>query len=111
MLKKVADTNQVEIDRPFVAKVDGQEILLARTKIGLFALENSCPHQSRSLETGKIEGDVLTCIYHGVRIDLSTGELAYKAGYLGLEPAQVFAVDEQDGIIRVDVDDSNVKRK
>ncbi|MCP4603695.1 MAG: Rieske (2Fe-2S) protein [Proteobacteria bacterium] len=103
MFKEVAKSHEVEINRSFPVELEGQQILLVRTEAGLFAVENSCPHQSQPLETATIESKTLTCCYHGVRIDLVTGELAYKAGYIGLGPALVYPVTEEDGVIRVDL--------
>lgn len=104
MKTKTADSKDVEINKPYVAQVDGQKVLLLRSEEGLFAIENSCPHQSQSLEYGKLEGKVLTCRYHGIRIDVSTGAVVWAAGYIGMEPVKTFGVEEKDGTITVEID-------
>jgi 3-phenylpropionate/trans-cinnamate dioxygenase ferredoxin subunit len=100
---KVADSKEVKKNRPYATQVDGKKLLLIRTDAGLFAIDNSCPHQSQQLDTGIAEGSILTCRNHGVRIDVSTGAIVYDAGYLGLEPVKRFAVEELDGTISVDL--------
>jgi 3-phenylpropionate/trans-cinnamate dioxygenase ferredoxin subunit len=103
MKLKAAKSKDVETNRPHATQVNGQKVLLLRTGEGLFAIENSCPHQSQSLEYGKLEGKLLTCRYHGIRIDVSTGAVVWAAGYIGMEPVKTFEVEERDGIISVEM--------
>ncbi len=63
----------VEITRTPMAKtLLGSSIVLFRSENGdPVALQNRCCHRSFPLVEGKLEGDVLTCGYHGFRYDIS----------------------------------------
>ena len=94
---KAADANQVQ--QMHTVRVQGRDVLIARTPDGLFAVEDSCPHAQQSLSTGKVDGTLLTCRHHGVQIDLRTGRVVWSMGFLELQPVAVFAVEEVDGSI------------
>jgi 3-phenylpropionate/trans-cinnamate dioxygenase ferredoxin subunit len=56
--------------------LDGRDLLLARTVMGVFAVGAICSHQQQPLEGGKIKGCFLFCPLHGVRFDLRDGSPA-----------------------------------
>ena len=45
------------------------------SKVTLFAIDDSCPHQGASLCGGRLEGRVIQCCAHGLRFDLRSGYL------------------------------------
>lgn len=52
----------------------GEPVVLARLQDGtLVALEDRCAHRAAALSYGRVEGDSLRCMYHGVRFDARTG--------------------------------------
>src|SRR5215467_11613515 len=58
----------------------GIAVTLADNDIALFnvdgtihAIDNSCPHAGGSLGAGKLEGNIVTCRSHGMKIDVTTG--------------------------------------
>lgn len=63
-----------EGERKIVA-VDGLSIGVFRHKGQWLALSNSCLHRGGPVCAGKVEGDVITCPWHGYQYDLPTGEL------------------------------------
>jgi nitrite reductase/ring-hydroxylating ferredoxin subunit len=40
----------------------------------LYAIDDSCPHQGSSLAAGSLEGCVVTCRSHGMKVNVSAGE-------------------------------------
>lgn len=101
MRVKAADASEVQTIHS--VSLRGREILIARTPQGLFAIEDRCPHAQQPLSTGKIDGALLTCRHHGVRIDLRSGHVINSMGFLGLQPSNVFTVEETDGSIWIDL--------
>jgi len=98
---KAADSGDV---RPMhTVSIKGRDILIVRTADGLFAVEDLCPHAEQPLSTGKVEGTLLTCRHHGVKIDLRTGRVVDSMGFLGLQPLNVFAVEETGDSIWIDL--------
>jgi nitrite reductase/ring-hydroxylating ferredoxin subunit len=56
-----------------IAQVDGVEVLVVRTRRGIFAVENLCPHTGRHLTDAAVSGSRLTCMGHQRRYDLASG--------------------------------------
>ena len=54
--------------------VEGQEVLLARTKEDFHAVGNICPHLKGRLSEGILDGTIVTCPRHGSQFDVRTGE-------------------------------------
>lgn len=80
-----------------------KRILLVRSTTGVYALDDRCPHQERSLEGADIEPTMLSCPFHSVRIDLATGKIVYDMGFVGMPPVKVFPAREDNGRILVDL--------
>ena len=49
------------------------EVLIVRTRRGLFAVESRCPHALRPLGDANVRGRGVRCAGHGRRFDLRTG--------------------------------------
>ncbi|ADG07179.1 NifU family protein [Kyrpidia tusciae] len=79
--------------RPFRFEQGGHNVLLIRVGPKIMAYRNQCPHMGMPLDKGLVEGEVLTCPWHGFRYDLSTGE-CLTAPHVQLEPFPV-RVEEQ----------------
>ncbi len=48
----------------------GEHVLLYRGESGkLFALNDRCPHRGALLSQGRLEGDAVRCMYHGIKFD------------------------------------------
>jgi nitrite reductase/ring-hydroxylating ferredoxin subunit len=57
-----------------LVQVEGQSILLVKSKGRVYACERECPHQGAPLEgTRLLEAGSLSCPRHGYRFDLLTG--------------------------------------
>lgn len=81
--------------------VEGTDILIARTPLGLFAVNATCTHQQTSLEGGKQKACFLFCPLHGLRFDLRDGS---PTGNLTDTPLPTYACGEEDGRIWVDLE-------
>jgi 3-phenylpropionate/trans-cinnamate dioxygenase ferredoxin subunit len=101
MRTRAADSSKVK--QMHAVSLRGREILIVRTKEGLYAVENLCPHAQQDLSTGKVDGTLLTCRHHGVQIDLRTGRVVESMGFLGLQPLNVFTAEETEGSIWIDL--------
>ena len=68
-------TSEITPGKPRIINLNNEvEIVVFQTDQGYFALENRCPHAGAHLHEGMIEGNILTCIWHGWRFDLETGQ-------------------------------------
>lgn len=53
----------------------GQKIALFKVGEDYYAIENTCPHAGGPLAEGAVEGEVVTCPWHGSRFNIKTGAL------------------------------------
>lgn len=62
-----------------------ESVLLMQSEGKLFAFRNACPHMGLPLDGGKVEGETITCPFHGFKFLRSTGE-CLTAPEVQLEP-------------------------
>jgi nitrite reductase/ring-hydroxylating ferredoxin subunit len=80
-----------------MVKVDGHRLCLVRTREGVFALDQACPHEGYGLSTGELDGDLVTCAWHNWKFRVSDG-----ACVLGEEDVRTHPVHvADDGTLRV----------
>lgn len=76
-------------------------VVLIHAQGQYFALHNCCPHAGLPLGEGQREGLTLTCPYHGYTYHLQTGADLDDPQFG--EPASVYPVRVQSGMIEVDL--------
>jgi len=62
------------------AKTDEGEVLLYRINDEIFALQYACLDSILPLQSGSVEGYILTCPWHGCKYDLRTGKIQNDSG-------------------------------
>jgi nitrite reductase/ring-hydroxylating ferredoxin subunit len=67
-----ADRVVVRLTRPGAA-LEPEELLILRTRHGVFAMVNRCPHLGRRLDDGELSGHTIRCAGHGRRFDVASG--------------------------------------
>lgn len=96
--------HEVPADKPFGLVVAGEPVVLWRDSTGtLNAFADRCPHRHAPLSLGRIEGDELRCMYHGMKFSRS-GECVHIPASDQRPPncdVRRFAVEERDGWIWV----------
>ena len=60
----------------------------------IHAVHNRCPHVGYPLETGTIDGDIITCIWHQASFELSTGS-SQDPEIANIPTFQVTVVDDE----------------
>jgi nitrite reductase/ring-hydroxylating ferredoxin subunit len=53
--------------------IEGREIVVCRTKEGIYALDNICTHAYARLSEGRLRGNRLICPLHGASFDVRDG--------------------------------------
>jgi len=71
-------------------KSGDKEILLANVEGKIYAIDNACGHLAYPLDQGRLEGHIVTCLWHFARFDVRTGEVV-SAGidFENLKPLEV----------------------
>lgn len=73
------------------------DVLLLRTGDRIFAYRNECPHQGMPLHEGAVDGDTISCPFHGFCFEVEGGECRTNP-QVQLEP---FPLRIVDGRVRV----------
>jgi len=70
---KVASTSDLKPSENKVVNVNGTDVALFNIDGEFFAINNTCLHRGGPLGEGYLEGDVVTCPWHGWRYNVKTG--------------------------------------
>ena len=73
-LVKVGTANDLKDGQAKVVNANGTEIALYNVKGKYFATQNNCLHRNGPLGEGALEGETITCPWHGWQYDVKTGE-------------------------------------
>lgn len=70
---KVAGTGDLKPGENKAVNVNGTEVALFNVDGEFFAISNTCLHRGGPLGEGFLEGDTVTCPWHGWRFNVKTG--------------------------------------
>lgn len=70
---KVASKNDLKPGEGKVVNVNGTEVALFNIDGEFFAINNECKHKGGPLGEGYIEGEIVTCPWHGWKYNVKTG--------------------------------------
>lgn len=70
---KVASTGDVAPGSAKLVEIGGQRIALFNLDGSYFAIADTCTHRGGPLSEGWVEGEVVTCPWHGARFNVKTG--------------------------------------
>ncbi|MEK6618348.1 MAG: Rieske 2Fe-2S domain-containing protein [Nitrospirota bacterium] len=73
-LVKVTGTAEVAPGSGIVAEVNGQSIAVFNVDGTYYAIDNTCVHRGGPLGEGELEGDTVTCPWHGWQYDVKNGK-------------------------------------
>jgi|HubBroStandDraft_1064217.scaffolds.fasta_scaffold67620_3 3-phenylpropionate/trans-cinnamate dioxygenase ferredoxin component len=71
---KIAEMDAVSPGAGRVFDVEGHSIAVFNVDGKLYAIDDNCPHQGSSLAAGTLEGCVVTCRSHGMKINVTGGQ-------------------------------------
>ncbi len=71
---RVCEVDEVGSPMPKLVEVADRGILICREGEELFAVDELCPHENKSMRYGIVFDGVLTCPHHQYRFDLETGD-------------------------------------
>ncbi len=69
----VVKTSAIEPGQSIVIKLENKSIAIFNTGKRFYAINNACPHLGGPLNEGTLEGEVVTCPWHGWQYDLKSG--------------------------------------
>lgn len=71
---KIAEIADIPPGAGRAFKVGGRSIAVFNVEGKLYAIDDSCPHQGSSLAMGSLDGCVVTCRSHGMKVNLTPGQ-------------------------------------
>jgi 3-phenylpropionate/trans-cinnamate dioxygenase ferredoxin component len=80
-------------------QLDGQGIALYNVGGTFFATSDECTHRGGPLSEGDLEGEVVTCPFHGSRFDVATGKVMRGPAE---KPVQTYRVVRDGDVVRVE---------
>jgi 3-phenylpropionate/trans-cinnamate dioxygenase ferredoxin subunit len=87
--------------------VDGREIVVCRTKEGIYAVDNICTHAYARLDEGRLRGTRLICPLHGASFDIRDGRVL---GAPATRPLATHAVTIIDDQIKISLSPTDTKQ-
>ena len=80
------------------AEIDGQAVIVCRTREGLHAVDAVCTHAYARLDEGRLRGHRLICPLHGASFDVRSGAVL---GAPATEPLRTHEARALDGHIEI----------
>lgn len=75
VMMKVADVSDVSVGTGKVVQAEGKALALFNLGGTFYALDNRCTHVGGPLGEGAVEGNRVTCPWHGSVFNITTGEV------------------------------------
>ncbi|MBI2880697.1 MAG: non-heme iron oxygenase ferredoxin subunit [Candidatus Tectomicrobia bacterium] len=72
---KVAKTGELSEHSGMCVEVGDKKIALFRTEDGYCAIDDTCPHRGGPLSEGEVEGNEVTCPWHGAQFNIRSGDV------------------------------------
>lgn len=101
---RICAVDELPIDQPVRAEIDGTPVALVRTSEEVFAIYDECSHAAVALSEGDVEDCTLECWLHGSRFDLRTGK---PTGLPATVPVKVYPVEIRDGDVYLSLTPKN----
>ena len=79
---------QIPLEMPVRPTQDGAAIVVIRTRLGVRAFHDRCPHAQWPLSEGEMVDGILVCPGHGWQFDATTGQCLTSPTY-ALKPLSV----------------------
>src|SRR5713101_8730009 len=95
---KVAEFGDLDEGELMLVEVDDEPICLAKVDGAIYAFTDTCTHIGGPLDEGELDGEVLTCAWHGAQFNVCTGKVLRGPPRKDI---QTYAVRVDDGSIMV----------
>ncbi len=99
-MQKAAEVATIRPGTGKVVQVGGKTLALFNLGGTFLAIDNACTHVGGPLGEGHVNGDVVTCPWHGSRFEIKTGKVV---GPPATRNVATYPTRIQDGAVFVDV--------
>lgn len=71
--KTIANKSEIPPGQGKIFEIDGNSIAIWNLSGNFYAFQSVCPHRGGPVGEGEMEGNVITCPWHGWSFDVTTG--------------------------------------
>ena len=75
-LVKAAKTNSIAKGSAAAVEIGGKAVGVFNVDGKFYAIDSTCGHRGGPLNEGELDGNVITCPWHGFQFDVTTGNCA-----------------------------------
>lgn len=93
---ELASVDEIKNGELKVFNVNGESIILINLNGEFFAYRNQCSHMELELNDAEIDGEILTCPWHGAQFNIRTGDVVRLPAS---EPLEKYEVKVENGKI------------
>ncbi len=98
-LIKIADINSISEGEIKSFEIEGEMIAIAKVNNRIYAFSDNCSHMDYPLSDGTLDGEIITCAYHGAKFNIATGEVLSMPA---ASPIKVFPIKIIDNKIYIE---------
>ena len=98
---KVAQTDELSPGSGKVVEADGRSIALFNVEGTFYAIDNTCTHRGGPLGEGELNGEMVTCPWHGAHFNVKTGAVTQPPAPTGV---RTFAVKVEGSDVLVELE-------
>lgn len=80
-------------------QLDGVDVAVYNVGGTFYATQNACTHEMGELSDGFLDGEVVTCPFHGAQFNVKTGAVVAEPA---TAPLKTYRVTVIDGVARVE---------
>ncbi|MCH8029448.1 MAG: non-heme iron oxygenase ferredoxin subunit [Candidatus Dadabacteria bacterium] len=99
-LIEVAKTGDIETGDGIMVEVEDKSIAIFNLDGEFFAIDNTCTHRGGPLSQGDIDGDVVTCPWHGAEFNVKSGDVVSSPAPKGVS---TYRVEVEGDTIKIEI--------
>lgn len=92
----VGKVRDIPVGTMVSSHIGEEEILVANVEGKFYAMRSTCNHMGGPLNKGELDGNILTCPWHGAKWDVTTGKLISFYTPLPPEPVYKTMIEGED---------------
>ena len=97
---KVASTSEISKGKMKGFEVKGNKLLIANVNGKYYSVCSICPHRKGPLQEGELNGNNVTCPWHGSEFDITSGKVTKGPATENIKKYEV-KVDGKDILIKI----------
>lgn len=86
---KVAKITDIPIGEIKSFEAEGETIAICNVDGKFYAIKDECTHMDYPLSDGSLDGETVTCAWHGAKFNVRTGEVLSLPAYEPVETYQL----------------------